>query len=350
MKTGKPLGAMLQELNRQALAKHDYVVPMQRMRMSETARYFHLMHGDDSQQDTAFDMSQLFHRQLGQTLGIPAKYYDKMQEALPELLAMNVNAWFEKGDSKHTIRTMDTTARAFLSDRYRRIDNLEIALSTLPLVEEMQGARVESCEVTENRMYIKVVNTRLETEVVPGDAVQAGIIISNSEVGLGSVSVMPLVFRLVCANGMIISDYGHRKNHIGRELDEMWEIYSDATMEAEDTAFMMKLADTVRLAVDEAQFGMVVDRLREAHGAKITAPVPEIVELSAKQYGITQDEQDALFRHLIEGGDLSLYGLSNAVTRTANDAEDYDRATALETIGGQMVYMTNAQWAQLNEV
>lgn len=38
-------------------------------------------------------------------------------------------------------------------------------------------------------MYIKVVNPRLQQEVVPGDIVQAGVIISNSEVGLGSVNI-----------------------------------------------------------------------------------------------------------------------------------------------------------------
>jgi len=55
----------------------------------------------------------------------------------------------------------------------------------------MQGARIESCELTDTRMYIKVVNERIQTEVVPGDIVQAGILISNSEVGMGSVSVKP---------------------------------------------------------------------------------------------------------------------------------------------------------------
>ena len=55
-------------------------------------------------------------------------------------------------------------------------------------------------------MYIKVVNKRLEAEVVPGDIVQSGVIISNSEVGLGSVNIQPLVYRLVCSNGMVVND------------------------------------------------------------------------------------------------------------------------------------------------
>ena len=52
-----------------------------------------------------------------------------------------------------------------------------------------------SCEVTENRLYLKVVNHRLEMEVRKGDIVQAGVMISNSEVGLGAVSIQPLVLR-----------------------------------------------------------------------------------------------------------------------------------------------------------
>ena len=70
--------------------------------------------------------------------------------------------------------------------------------------------------MTENRLYLKIVNHRLEMEVVPGDYVQAGVVISNSEVGLGSVSVQPLVYRLLCINGMVVNDMGERKNHVGR--------------------------------------------------------------------------------------------------------------------------------------
>ena len=43
---------------------------------------------------TPYNMTDLFHRQLGASLGIPAKYYDKMREDYPELLAQNVNGWF----------------------------------------------------------------------------------------------------------------------------------------------------------------------------------------------------------------------------------------------------------------
>jgi hypothetical protein len=348
MKTGRTLQELAVELQRQNAAKRDFIVGSAAMEMDSAAFGFHL-HGGQGESE-AFSMTDLFHRQMGGVLGIPAKYYDKMRLDFPELLAGNVNGWLGRGDSRHTIRTLDGSARAFLSDRYRRIDNYEIAEAVLPVIGQMDGARIESCEVTENRMYLKVVNTRLEMEVVPGDIVQAGIIISNSEVGLGAVSVMPLIYRLVCANGMIVTDFGKRKYHVGRENEEAWELFSDTTLQADDQAFMLKLADIVRSAVDESRFGVIVDKLREATETKMTAPVASVVELTGKQYGFNTTESDSILQHLILGGDLSLCGLANAVTRSANDMDSYERATELEAAGWQIATMENRVWKELNEV
>ena len=91
-------------------------------------------------------------------------------------------------------------------------------LSFLPVIQEMQGSQIESCEVTPTHLYLKVVNRRLKAEVRVGDVVQAGFVVSNSEVGLGSLRVEPLVFRLVCKNGLICKDFAQKKYHVGRRL------------------------------------------------------------------------------------------------------------------------------------
>jgi hypothetical protein len=352
MKTGRTLQELAVELDRQNYSKRDFVVNSNSMGMEESAELFSLFRQLDSGMREAepFGMTDLFHRQLGAALGIPSKYYDMMRMDYPELLTQNVNGWLGRSETRHTVRTLDNTARAFLSDRYRRIDNYQIAQAVLPVIADMPDARVESCEVTDNRMYLKVVNPRLEVDVVPGDTVQAGIVISNSEVGLGSVSVMPLVYRLVCSNGMVINDLGKRKYHIGRENEETWELFSDETMQADDNAFMLKLADIVRTAVDAAKFAVIVDKLREAVGTKISAPVADVVELTGRQYCFTKNENDGILQHLITGGDLSLYGLSNAVTRTAADSSTYERATALEGAGWQIATMESRLWREMNGV
>ena len=352
MKTGRPLNEVMMELNRQNQRKKDYIGSAQALRLFEDGQTFEIGSMSGAQQ---FGTTRLFHRQVASALGIPAKYYDIMQSQKPELLAQNVNAWLSDRENSYMIRTMDygggRVARALLSDRYRRIDNMEIASAVLPLFAGSDQYEVISSEVTENRMYLKILSRRLEMEVVPGDYVQAGVVISNSEVGLGSVNVQPLVYRLVCTNGMIVNDMGERKNHVGRAakaVEDSFHIYSDETMEAEDKAFLLKLRDVTMAAIEEGRFAQVVGKLKESAGIPITGKVTEVVELTGKTYGFNTDEQDSILQYLISGGDLSKYGLSNAITRASQDVESYDRATALEGIGWQVAAMPATQWKELN--
>jgi len=49
----------------------------------------------------------------------------------------------------------------------------------------------------------------------------------------------------------------------------------------------------------------------------------------------------------LTGGDLSKWGLANAVTSLANEAEDYDRVVELERIGGKIVDLTPTEFKVL---
>ena len=288
MKQGRALSEVLAELQRQNAAKQDFIGPAQAFTLRPDGSTFEIVHSNSGVQEV-FGTTDLFHRQIGSTLGIPAKYYDQMRKLKPELLAENVNAWFADRDQSYMIRSMDygngRVARALLSDRYRRIDNMEIASAVLPLFAGQADMQVMSCEVTENRMYLKIVNKRLEMDVVPGDTVQGGVIISNSEVGLGAVSVQPLLYRLVCANGMVVNDLGERRTHVGRAakaVEDSFTLYSDEALIAEDKAFMLKLRDITMAAIEESRFGMVVERLRESTQVKITGRVQDVIELTGK--------------------------------------------------------------------
>lgn len=149
-----------------------------------------------------------------------------------------------------------------------------------------------------------------------------------------------------------LNDMGERRHHVGRQakaVEDSFTLYSDETMEAEDKAFLLKLRDTTMAAIDEARFSQVVGRLQESMAVPITGKVQDVVQLTAQSYGINAEEQEGILKYLIEGGDLSLYGLSNAVTRISQDVVSYDRATALEGIGWQVATMEPQQWKQINQ-
>ncbi len=335
MKSGVSLQQMLTEVKRQSESKEDYLIAPNRLRMESYGKEMFLHLSDDSGTELIEPMTitGIAHRQIGTHLRIPAAYYDRMREERPDLLAYNANTWFKQESSQRMLRTLDGSARAYLSNRYRRIDNIDIAGVTLPILGGLPDIRFESCQITESRMYIKAVNPRLQAEVSPGDIVQAGVIISNSEVGLGSVSIQPLIYRLVCSNGMVVNEAAARRNHVGRVTDsgENFSVYSQATLDAEDKAFVMKIQDTVRAAVEEARFSQVVDKMREAKAAQMdTHDVPAVVKLASKEFHITDSESTGVLQRLIESNDLTLYGLSNAVTRhsqTNPEGKDYSVAT-----------------------
>jgi len=349
LKAGITLEEMAAEVMRQNAAKADYAVDTRRLQMETSGNTVVMRILSEDQADVVepLDINGLTHRQLGTHLKIPAGYYDRMLENAPDLLARNVNSWFNQEPARRMVRTLDGTARAFLSNRYRRIDHMEILQAALPVIGEMPDVRFESCQITEEKLYIKAVNPRLQAEVTTGDIVQAGIVISNSEVGLGSVSVQPLIFRLVCLNGMVVNDARTRKNHVGRAgaADENYLLYSDDTLKADDRAFLLKIQDTVRAAVDKAKFSQVVGMLRESTQAAMnTSDIPSVVKLASRDFGLSESEETGVLGRLVEGQNLSLYGLVNAVTRHSQDVASYDRATELESIGYSMLSMDRRQW------
>ncbi len=340
MKQGRTLMELGKELQRQRRNRQDFLADTRSLEV-ESNPYGSTLHLSLDGKTYGFQIGDLAHQQIATRLNIPFRYYQKMQSEAPELLDHNINTWLEQKPERRMIRVLDGNVRAFLSDRYRRLDNLELCAAVLPVIQEMQGSQIESCEVTPTHLYIKVVNRRVKAEVKVGDVVQAGFVVSNSEVGLGSLRVEPLVFRLVCKNGLICKDLAQKKYHVGRQVnasdDSAYELYSEATLAQDDKAFFMKVQDVVRVAVDEAKFLLTVNRMRDATQIPLTHDPVKSVELLADKFQLTENERGDILRQLFMQGDNSRYGLVNAVTAASKIAKTYERATDLERIGGEIL-------------
>lgn len=342
MKTGRSITELAQELDRQQKSKRDFLADTRNLRMPLIADRLEI--GDEG-----FPLTDLCHGQIASRLNIPMKYYKVMQNEAPGLLATNVNHWFEHNPERRMVRTLDGRARAFLSERYRPLDNTDLCEAVLPKVTEM-ACKIMSCEITETRLYLKVVTERITAQIV-GDIVQAGLVISNSEVGCGSVKVEPLLYTLGCLNGMIVADRSMRKYHIGgrdgAEEGGASEYFKTETRIQSDKAFWMKVQDVVAGALDEVKFRANVQRLEAAKDKTIEKPLEKTVELTAAKFEFSEKEQGSVLRHLIEGRELNAYGLANAVTRMSQEVTSYDRATDYERIGGQIIEMPKMDWAAI---
>lgn len=377
MKTGLSLKQLAAELERQSEAKQDFVVDTRELAMLSGTqpgtghRVSELvLPKTEDFPGGEFEVSNFCHRQIGSRLGIPATFYDRLllgdgkkKEPVPALLDHTVNTLLREQPERRMVRTFDwektgpdpdhrdggKVARAFLSDRYRRLDNDELAKAALPILGEIEDVKILSCDITERKMYIKAVAPRVQGDVKRGDTVQAGVVISNSEVGSGALKIEPLVYRLICLNGMIVAA-ATRQYHIGRQLDsdEALAVLSDETIMKDDAAFFSKIQDVVKAAVDETRFNAIVAAMREStETVRIQKPI-ESMERMQKRFSFSDAETENVLKHLVEGGDLSAYGALNAVTRASQDVEDYDRATELEMVGGEILALSGGkQWKEL---
>jgi hypothetical protein len=350
MKVGMPLTELAAELHRQAESKRDYLADTRAIRLEPTPGESApvIMHGVNG----GLALRPTAHAQLAAAVGIPKPYYDRMLADAPDLLAANVNRWLTAQPVRKLVRTLDGAARAILSDSYRPLDNFDLAEAVLPTLVGVE-AEVVSCDVTDARFYLKAVTKRVEGEVKPGDVIRAGLVVSNSEIGHGALRVEALDYRLVCTNGMI-REAAVRKAHLGRSgtrgtdaIEDAREYFRDETRAADDRAFFLKVADAVRSMFDPVRFAARLDQYRDASARRIEVDPIRVVDATAKRLALTDGEKTSVLQHLIRGGDLSAWGLANAVTRTADDAADYDRATELEAAGGRVIELGPADWKSL---
>jgi Domain of unknown function (DUF932) len=344
MKSGLTLIQLAEELTAQQETKRDFHAPTASLSMLGNGN-FHLETNNGSEEMPATDYA---HAQMASRIQVPKPYYDRMRRESPALLSTNINHWLgQKQGETSLIRTLRGQMRAFLSNRYRIVDNHEILEMVIKELKEMgDGIRIASCDVTEQKMYLKVVNTNIEAAISVGDVVQAGFVLSNGELGNGSISVEPFIYRLVCTNGLTLKDKKIRKNHAGRTHEDM-ALFANDTIQAIYDVFKLKIRDLVRSAISITTFHEAVADLQASKNDIITGHSATAVELTAKAIGLNSDESSSVLDHLTRAGDLSRFGMLNAVTRTAEDIESYDRATEVERLGSSVLYLPATTWREV---
>lgn len=346
MKQGRSLVDLAKTVEQLATQKVDLVANTRRMFMDDESRLL-------VDAEHIFTPTSTCHNQLAERLNIPAKYYRAMQEYAPPLLAQNVNHWLHEKNDRRMIRGLGGTARAFLSDRYHRIDNEHVLETVLPILLDAGDIQVQSCEVTESRLYVKATSRNIVAPVREskrvGDLVEAGVLITNSEIGLGSLSIKPFLHFLACTNGMVRDKLAFTKYHVGRKSDALDLVLSDATKSLEDQATLAKVRDVIKACMSMDLLSKEVELYEAAQRQLITGDVPKAVELLGETMQLSQPERSSILRHLITGGDLSRYAMMNAVTRAAQDIESYDRATELEALGGRVLDLNQKEWTRIAE-
>lgn len=89
------------------------------------------------------------------------------------------------------------------------------------------------------------------------------------------------------------------------------------------------------------------DKLRQLKGRAPVTNAQAAVEAITKDLRMSDTETSNVLESFIKDQDYSQWGMVNAVTETANNVEDYNRASKIEELGNKIINLPANRWAQI---
>lgn len=317
---------------------------------------------------------------LADKLTVPVAYIKRLRAERPDLYDANVNGWlhgtdalmgawgapdasgnrtrsviregqpgdnrsfllraFRGDDGEHGI------ARAFLSDRYSMMDNLDVLMAALDGIRDAGvDVQIDGGDLTDRRMVVRVkcpAVSAMAPALLKGyrspftgasgsdnPTVFAGFVLSNSEVGNGAWSITPRLVVQVCNNGMTITKDAMTKVHLGGRLDAGVVRWAEDTTQAAVTLVKRQTRDAVAAFLSPEYLTTTIETLERKADQEVKSH--DEVKVLAKAAKFTDAEVEGILSYFTQGGQMTRGGVANAVTAYAQTVEDGDQAYLLET-------------------
>lgn len=354
------LGSLVDLLKDENVRRHDLVVPASQLAMTLTGNVGYNLSTETIDENGVTPAgwytvapTTVAHEQIGQAFDIPRPYYKRMLDGSADLLSDNVNHWLRRDARSFFVRTLSASEdqpavmRALLSDRFRPMDDLDTLLAALEGVRAA-GVSTSDLEITadrsERRMYVRIdapgvnieapdltdryVDPRTGRRGSSFPVVSAGVVIRNSDVGMGAWSIAPRITFLVCKNGMTRTTEAQRKVHVGGRHDEGVVDWSDETLRRELAVITSKTTDAVKTFLTVDYLEGVANELRGFKAVTLADPLAAVAEVT-KSLNYSKDDAESILQAFVKGGDLSPLGVAQAITNVAQDL-DADKAADFE--------------------
>ena len=250
--------------------------------------------------------------------GVPLSY---LRKCPPDLAAMNLNHWLTEEKNEELFFRFDGKhVRAVLSTRYSPINHLDVVEH---LIKEMAFTEDTQVDVAMDSSFMSLSIPNAEKSFsVRGDEHQAGISISNSEVGISALHVGMLLYRLICSNGMVSQVGAGKKSfrHVGSTgvLEDLpkhiKEIATNSTTQSNQLAISMDSH------VDDPE-----STFREFY----------------RRWQVSKEEKKAVEWGYLQEPGFTMFSVIQAFTRGSQFNLDFpvESAHKLQVIGGRILNM-----------
>lgn len=261
-------------------------------------------------------LKPIAQRSISNRLGIPYPYLKRCPE---DIQALNLNHWITKEKNDQLLFRFDgKDVRAVFTPKYIPVDNFEV-MERLDSLGYGPDTEVQ-CHLDAEFMSLSIPDGNKAFDI-DGDRFKPGISISNSEVGLASLSVASFILRLVCTNGMVAkTDVSASYRHVSTKvLTEFPQVLDKVSYE---------------LGSQRAQFQISME-------SPVDDPLSTMNSFN-RQFSLNNDEKGALewaWPHEIGN---TMFNVVNAYTRAAQmEGLSAESSHRLQKVGGNILAMLN---------
>jgi len=264
--------------------------------------------------DELHRLKPIAQQSISNRLGIPFHY---LRKCPADIQRLNLNHWLQyERNEELFFRFNGDDVRAIFTPRYIPTDNIEV-LDKLKSLDYPPDTRVQS-SIDEDFMMVNLPDGR-QSFTINGERMTPGISVSNSEVGLASLSIAAFVLRLVCTNGMISkTQVSASYRHVsGKILSELPGVLTDVSRE------LAKKKDQFRLSVE----------------SKVEHPEMTINSFN-NQFQLNKAEKEAVEWALPLEYGQTMFHVINVYTKAAQYPElPADSGYKLQKVGGMILEM-----------
>jgi len=264
--------------------------------------------------DEPHRLKPIAQQSISNRLGIPFNY---LRKCPADIQRLNLNHWLQHERNEELFfRFNGDDVRAIFTPKYIPTDNLEV-LDKLKSLDYPLDTKVQS-SIDDEFMMVNIPDGR-QSFIVNGNKMTPGISVSNSEVGLASLSIAGFVLRLVCTNGMISkTQVSASYRHIsGKILNELPGVLTDVSRE----------------------LGQKKDQFRLSIESKVEHPELTISSFN-NQFQLNKEEKEAVEWALPLEFGHTMFHVVNVYTKAAQYKElSADSGYKLQKVGGTILEM-----------
>lgn len=316
------------ELEEEEERKQDIIIPMQDLRMEDDGSLFSNEYGRMEVGDEAF-------KHLAKEFKLNHSHLQLLRdEELMDNVADQFNHFFKNTgiSNRKKFRMVDDRVRGIINPNFTSYDDLDL-LSTLgDLRETIPELQLEEYYRDDKRSHARFILE--DTERIVGfdseedgnpDSVQVGFDVQNSEIGYGQLQIAPMLYRLVCSNGL------RRASSNGDKISRRTRSFAKVDLDK-------NIRDSIEHSINDST--NTIASIQRSKDIRIEDPYAEIEDIGKKER-ITKKEvegiQDAFD---IEPQD-NLYGVVNSFTRYGRILEDEEnnneRRVRFENVAGKVL-------------